>query len=356
MLLEKPFRRHGGPAIDIQVDVQGMAVPSASRQLPICGSGSGASAEHSWESERPKIDQIDRHILSSPSGKRNQPLGRSRLMSSRTNSTREAFLNLSRNLALRERHSERLDVRDAGTPGKVVASFAAETRQELNAAIRRAKPPRTTSTTDTPETIRGTLRALHLDQDWLEVTAAYYLFKGPQDSNRPVEALDDVVGPMVNRLVNVSVVRRGREGYLSRYRARGITVPTENSVLAASIGVVAEWRSCRHDVEGGRYKRLRPSATSPHTQDSSPAAVAELPQNLGSSTACRMECPRPRQMHLHRAARSPTGCARVALICRETPPSAHLRHPQFLRNLAGLTRLLICGFSFDSEAAHHLPQ
>jgi hypothetical protein len=44
-------------------------------------------------------------------------------------------------------------------------------------------------------------------------------------------------------------------------RPRLLPVPTENSVLAASTDVAAEWRSCRHDVEGGRYKRLRAPAT-----------------------------------------------------------------------------------------------
>lgn len=71
----------------------------------------------------------------------------------------------------------------------VVASFEVETRQGLNAAIR---------------------RALHLDEDWLEVTTT----DNPPAHLKIEEAgdvLDDVVGPMVNRLVNVSVVRRGKK-------------------------------------------------------------------------------------------------------------------------------------------------
>ena len=80
----------------------------------------------------------------------------------------------------------------------------------LNAAIRRSRPPKVESPTETAETIRGTLRALHLDKDWLEVTTT----DNPPQHLKIEEAgdvLDDVVGPMVNRLVNVSIIRRGKK-------------------------------------------------------------------------------------------------------------------------------------------------
>jgi hypothetical protein len=123
---------------------------------------------------------------------------------------REAFLNLSRNLAPTGRSFERLDIRDAGTPAVIVASFEVETRQGLNAAIRRSKPAKPESPTESTEAIRGTLRALHLDKDWLEVAT----IDNPPQHLKIEEAgdvLDDVVGPMVNRLMNVSVIRRGKK-------------------------------------------------------------------------------------------------------------------------------------------------
>lgn len=50
--------------------------------------------------------------------------------------------------------------------------------------------------------LRGTLRALHLDQNWLEIT----LVDGEQrHCQTPASVLDDVVGPMVNRRVRVRV-------------------------------------------------------------------------------------------------------------------------------------------------------
>ena len=62
-----------------------------------------------------------------------------------------------------------------------------------------------------------------------------------------------------------------------RQRERPDPVPTENSVLAAFNDVAAEWRSCRHDVEGGRYKRLRAPATNTRCDHS--LTVPELSQN-----------------------------------------------------------------------------
>jgi len=65
-------------------------------------------------------------------------------------------------------------------------------------------------TGEEPRPIEGVLRAVHLDKNWLEIV-----------TNEPVrehirideagDALDDVVGPMVNRNVVVTAVRRGKK-------------------------------------------------------------------------------------------------------------------------------------------------
>ena len=57
--------------------------------------------------------------------------------------------------------------------------------------------------------LRGTLRALHLDQNWLEVT----LPDGEQRRcETPASVLDDVVGPMVNRRVRIRIEELTRAG------------------------------------------------------------------------------------------------------------------------------------------------
>lgn len=54
-----------------------------------------------------------------------------------------------------------------------------------------------------PEKIQGILRAVHLDEDWLDISVG--------DKKLHVvglqEAVDDVIGPMINRAVVVTVVR-----------------------------------------------------------------------------------------------------------------------------------------------------
>jgi hypothetical protein len=64
--------------------------------------------------------------------------------------------------------------------------------------------------------LRGILRALHLDKDWLEITI--HGADGPRTIrvDGAGEEVDDVLGPMVNRevLIDVFVKRRGKRYFL----------------------------------------------------------------------------------------------------------------------------------------------
>jgi len=126
---------------------------------------------------------------------------------------RAAFLNLTRNLSPSGKTFDRLEVRDASSPGEPLVTLGSETRTGLNGAIRKLKPS-LAQAADEPTTLAGTLRALHLDQDWLEISKT-----GDPVEHIRVEdagdALDDVVGPMVNRQVVVSAIKRGTK-YLYR--------------------------------------------------------------------------------------------------------------------------------------------
>jgi hypothetical protein len=209
MLLGREFRRRGGPTADIQSMFKPwlFQAPAGSYQFAV--RVQEPAQMDLWEADRPKIDRITGTFLQILHASATDPdVELQTLVPDKQ--YREAFLNLSRNLAPTGRTFERLDVRDAGAPAVVVASFEVETRRGLNAALRRARPPKTASSSEVAETIRGTLRALHLDLDWLEVAAA-------DDPSRHLkieeagDVLDDVVGPMVNRIVNVSVLRRGKK-------------------------------------------------------------------------------------------------------------------------------------------------
>jgi hypothetical protein len=209
MLLGRHFRRRGGPPADLQAMFKPwlFQAPAGSYQFAV--RVQAPAQMELWESERPKINQITGTFLQILHASATDPETELQTLVP-DKEYRDAFLSLSRNLAPTGRSFERLDVRDAAAPAVVVASFEAETRKELNAALRRAKPSKTPASGDAPETIRGTLRALHLDLDWLEITAS----DDPTHHIKVEEAgdaLDDVVGPMVNRIVNVSVLRRGKK-------------------------------------------------------------------------------------------------------------------------------------------------
>src|SRR5262249_24034913 len=121
---------------------------------------------------------------------------------------REAFINLSRNLAPTGKSFERLEVRDASTPAIEPVSLEVSSRRDLNAALRKLRPAPSRALEEQVVQVRGVLRGLQLDKDWLEVNVT----EGGQQVTKRIEGttdvLDDIVGPMVNHRVVVTAVSR----------------------------------------------------------------------------------------------------------------------------------------------------
>jgi len=90
-------------------------------------------------------------------------------------------------------------------------ALGVESRVNINQQLRE-KPTVPAMADQVQEELRGILRAVHLDKDWLEVVVEGVSMHvvGLQD------AVDDVIGPMVNRSVVVRVVRasQGRLTFL----------------------------------------------------------------------------------------------------------------------------------------------
>lgn len=118
---------------------------------------------------------------------------------------RSTFLKLTRNLAPTGKTFSQLDVRSAHETRTI--TLLPSTRQSVGQAIRRTRPAAREELEE--ETIRGLLRAVHLDQDWIEVTAE----TGHMRIDQVGEAVDDVIGPMVNKAVLVHVVKDSRGKY-----------------------------------------------------------------------------------------------------------------------------------------------
>jgi hypothetical protein len=218
MLMELPVRKRGYPSANVQSMFKPwlFQAPAGSYQFAVRMQEPAQHELPLWEASRPKIENVTRtffRVLQAAAGGSAEEL--SAIVKSED--YRGAFLGLARNLAPAGKTFERLEVRDASTPWEPIVTLLADTRQELNATLRRLRPRKQTEPGE-QVSIQGVLRALHLDQDWLEVTVKDRPPNHPEQHLRIYEAneaLDDVVGPMVNRKVLVTAVRSGAR-YLYR--------------------------------------------------------------------------------------------------------------------------------------------
>jgi len=113
---------------------------------------------------------------------------------------RNTFLKLTRNLSPTGKTFDSLELRAAGEVRPV--ALGVESRNSINRQLRK-KLALSIKPSDIPEELNGILRAVHLDEDWLEVDmdGTHIRVGGLQD------AVDDVIGPMVNRAVIVRALR-----------------------------------------------------------------------------------------------------------------------------------------------------
>jgi hypothetical protein len=114
---------------------------------------------------------------------------------------RTTFLKLARNLSPTSTGSSfsQIDIRAVGD--ERLASFGRESRLLINQTIRAEAPDMTLR--GERVTITGVLRALHLDKNWLEVVKGGETFRVHELG----DAVDDVIGPMVNKPVVVQATR-----------------------------------------------------------------------------------------------------------------------------------------------------
>src|SRR5690606_13998579 len=115
---------------------------------------------------------------------------------------RTTFLKLTRNLAPTGKSFESIELRSAGESRPV--SLGVEARTNIRKALKTDKEEPQEAGAAT-EDLCGTLRAVHLDRDWLDV-----MINGV--STRIIglkDDIDDVIGPMVNRTVVVRATLAG---------------------------------------------------------------------------------------------------------------------------------------------------
>ena len=121
---------------------------------------------------------------------------------------RDTFLKLTRNLAPAGTVCDSLEVRSPDRSQTIRLDSA--TRKDLGQTIRELDAARRPSTNH-DESLKGVLRALHLDKDWLELTVENELVHVVEVGNQ----VDDLIGPLVNKPVTVHVsVGGGKRRFL----------------------------------------------------------------------------------------------------------------------------------------------
>lgn len=117
---------------------------------------------------------------------------------------RNTFLKLARNLAPTGKTFDRIELTASGDNRPIALGI--EARKNINQRLKSKVGEAGESQQDMND-LRGVLRAVHLDKDWLEVVVdgTPVLVNGLED------AVDDLIGPMVNRAVVVKAVAQGKK-------------------------------------------------------------------------------------------------------------------------------------------------
>lgn len=123
---------------------------------------------------------------------------------------RATFLKLARNLAPSGRSFSHLELRSSHAGAPVV--LTQESRKSMTNAIRGGAAEPSQAPKSSEVELRGVLRAVHLEKDWIEVYVNDTLVR----VSGVGETVDDVIGPMVNHQVLVRVAQDSKGAYAFR--------------------------------------------------------------------------------------------------------------------------------------------
>lgn len=203
LMKEWPHRKRGGPKREIQESCRPwlfQAVPG-SYQFAVAVEEPQQPELGLLEDPKPRPKEIADKLLDILEASAESPEGTLSEVVQEAD-YRETFLKLTRSLAPTGKGYNQLDIRFS--PESRTITLDASTRETVTAAIRaqRSSLHAELESGSPTEQIRGVLRALHLDRDWIEISVGSESINIGQVS----DAVDDVIGPMVNRPVIVQVV------------------------------------------------------------------------------------------------------------------------------------------------------
>lgn len=114
---------------------------------------------------------------------------------------RSTFLKLARNLAPTGKSFTSLEIRSSHAKNAVV--LTQDSRASMTRSIREDRNARVGTPNFEVCELRGVLRAVHLEKDWLELATEFGLIRIADVG----ETIDDVIGPMINHHVVVQALK-----------------------------------------------------------------------------------------------------------------------------------------------------
>ena len=224
MLLDHPLRRRGSPSPEVkkycdpwlfqavpgsyQFSVK-VRKPQDYKQLSLPGM-SAADVEL-------RVEQITKKFLDVIRAATQDPEGELREVVPQEN-YRKAFLKSAQDLAppVTGKTFNQIEIKSSSDDEPRPVILSPETRSVIKEALNRSEP----EPPELPEykftSLNGTLRNLHLDDDWIEIN----INGKPQKIYGAGEEIDDRVGPMVNRPVVAEVLERSDSSVEKRYSLR----------------------------------------------------------------------------------------------------------------------------------------
>lgn len=211
MLLDCPFRKSGSPRSDIQEQFRPWLFQAAPGSYQFAVRIQKPPQLPLFPNKTPRIDEVTGkffEVLEASAKESHDEL----VKIIPNYHYRDSFLKLTRNLAPTGKSFSKLEIKSALDNGYPSITFIPESRKALNKTLRATKKKLDKGIKHTEKQLSGILRALHLDNDWIEINI-------PEQSEalriyETGDVIDDIVGPMVNQKVLVDVLVTSDNKYI----------------------------------------------------------------------------------------------------------------------------------------------
>lgn len=201
----KPLRRRGGPTKDITRAYEPWLVQEAPGSFQFSVAMKVNGQLDMFSAENMEATDVAQKFLAVVTTMATDPTGEASKQLVPDSDYRNAFRKLIRNLTPPASSNESITISSKEQPEGLVV-LNRETRPTLDLTIKADSPQADASAGESVQEFVGVLRALDLDDDWLKVDVDGKEVK----VIGLAQALDDVIGPMVNKSVSVKTIKPKR--------------------------------------------------------------------------------------------------------------------------------------------------